>query len=202
VAKITALIAVIGLGAALAAHADNPILAEIEIEAASKIERDAGVWLDDQYVGFVKDLEGKGRLVTVPGEHTLRFRLIGHEEVERTVVLEPGEEKQYRLSMAELSDASYPDKAETARVRLDVEPETAAVFVNGKFVGGVDRFAGRGMRMSAGTYEFTIALPGYKAFETTMTVTSGQTYELKTELPRAGISDQASELTAGPVHED
>ena len=193
---------VIAASGAVGAQAANPILAEIEIEAATRLELDAGVWLDDQYVGYVRDLQGKGKLVTLPGEHRLRFQLIGFEDVERTVVVEPGEEKRYRLRMLEDTEASYPEKAETARIKLDVEPDEAVVFVDGKFVGPVERFDGRGIRMAPGTYDFTVALPGYQAFETQMTVTAGQTYELKTKLGRAGISEQADELTAGPVSQD
>ena len=101
--------------------------------------------------------------------------------------------------MPALDDTTYPEKAETARLKLDVEPETAAVFINGDFVGPVERFDGRGMRVAPGTYALTIALPGYAAFETALTVTAGQTYEFKTELPKATIADQADELRAGTV---
>jgi hypothetical protein len=195
--------AIVALGIAADASGDNPLLGEIQLQAASKIDLDAGVWLDDQYVGFVKDLRGNGRIVTVPGEHRLLFQLVGYEDVERSFVVEPGEQKLFRLKMREQSEASYPDKADTARVRFEVEPDTAAVFVNGEFVGPVNRFDGRsGMRMSAGTYQFKIALPGYQAFATEMTVISGQTYEVKTKLPKGSIGDQAAELTAGPVRAD
>jgi hypothetical protein len=52
------------------------------------------------------------------------------------------------------------------------------------------------MRLSPGTYRFTIALPGYQPFNTELTLRSGQTYEIKTELPKGEIGDQAEELTA------
>ena len=50
------------------AIAANPLQGEVELKAASKVEQNAGLWLDGQYVGFVKDLEGKGTLVLLPGE--------------------------------------------------------------------------------------------------------------------------------------
>jgi hypothetical protein len=182
--------------AAQSAVAANPIQGEVEIEAASRLERNAGVWLDGQYVGFVKDLEGKGKLVLVPGEHTLLFKLIGYDDVTSTIVVEPGTRKEYRVAMAQAADVSYPEKENTAQLRISVKPEEAAIFVNDSYVGHIDRFDGRrGMRLSPGTYRFTIALPGYQSFETELTLRAGQVYEIKTELPKGRLGEQAGELT-------
>jgi hypothetical protein len=176
----------------------SPILGEIEIEAASKVERDAGVWVDGQYVGFVKNLHGSDRLVLVPGEHELRFKLVGYEDVEKTMIVEPRGKARYRISMAQASGVSYPEKDETGKVKISVEPAEAAVFVNDKYVGHVDRFDGRkGMRLAPGTYRIKIALPGYQSFETQLSVRAEQSYELKTKLPKGKFADQGGELTAG-----
>jgi hypothetical protein len=182
---------------AAATFAAKPLLGEVEIQAASRLERDAGLWLDGQYVGFVKDLAGKDRLVLVPGEHSLLFKLVGYDEVASTIVVEPGARQQYRIAMTQAPDVTYPDKADTAQVRISVKPEEAAIFVDDSYVGHIDRFNGRrGMRLSAGTYRFTIALPGYEAFNTELTVRAGQTYEIKTELRKGRLNEQARELTA------
>jgi hypothetical protein len=193
----TVLLGVASWCMAASASAANPLQGEVEIEAASRIERNAGLWLDGQYVGFVKDLEGKGRLVLVPGPHTLLFKLVGYEDVASTIAVEPDTRQEYRLAMTAAADVTYPDKDNTAQVRISVKPEDAAIFVNDSYVGHTDRFDGRrGMRMSAGTYRFTIALPGYQPFNTELTVRAGQTYEIKTELPKGRLGDQAGELTA------
>jgi uncharacterized membrane protein len=52
------------------------------------------------------------------------------------------------------------------------------------------------MRMSPGDYEVTIALPGYQAFNAELSLRAGQTYEIKTELAKGPVEDQAKELTA------
>jgi hypothetical protein len=92
-------------------------------------------------------------------------------------------------------DATYPDESATAQVRISVKPEEAAIFVNDSYVGHVDRFDGRaGMRLSAGTYRLTIALPGYEAFNTELTLRAGQSYEIKTELPKGRLDAQAAAL--------
>lgn len=188
------LILVLGTTSALAI---NSMQGEVQIEAASRVERNAGVWLDDQYIGYVRNLRRSGKLVLVPGEHRLVFKLIGYEDLESTIVVEPGERTRYRVAMRRAPDFDYPDDSETARLRLSVKPSDAAIFVNDAYVGHVDRFDGRhGMRLSAGTYRVTIALPGYQAFETELSLLAGQTYDIRTELPKTSMEVQADLLTA------
>jgi hypothetical protein len=177
------------------AGAANPLQGEVELEAASKIERNAGLWLDGQYVGFVKDLAGNGKLVLMPGEHELTFKLIGYADVTSTIDVEPGSRTSYRVALRPKSGTTYPDESETAQVRISVKPEEAALFVNDSYVGHIDQFDGRrGMRLSAGTYRLTIALPGYEAFTTELSVSAGQSYEIKTELPKGSLDEQAAAL--------
>lgn len=184
-------------GVAGGAYAANPLLGEVELKPSSKIERDAGVWLDGQYVGYVKDLQGKSKLVLVPGEHQLLFRLVGYREMRRSIVVQPGGEVVYRVALDPDPNAAYPSKESTARLRLAVEPEEAAVFVDQSYVGHVDQFDGRaGMRLAPGTYRFTIALPGYRTFETELTLRAEQDYEIKTELAKGRLDEQAGVLTA------
>ena len=195
--KGTSLVGIVLLCAGTNTFAANPIFGEVELKAASKVERNAGVWLDEQYVGYVKNLHGKGKLVLVPGEHQLLFKLNGYQDSVNTIIVEPGERTQYRVSMQEQPDLTYPEREETARLRISVEPEEAAIFVNGAYAGHVDRFNGRrGMRLESGTYQFTIALPGYEAFETELTLRAGQNYEIKTKLLKGGFDAQAGALVA------
>jgi PEGA domain len=195
--KETFLLGVVWLGATTSALAANPIQGEVEVEAATKVDRNAGLWLDGQYVGFVKDLEGNGRLVLVPGEHQLLFKLVGFDDIATTIVVEPGDHKRYRVAMSPAANLTYPEKANTARLRVSVKPEEAAIFVNGAYAGHIDRFDGRrGMRLAPGVYRFTIALPGYESFETELTLRAGRDYEIKTELAQGSLEDQAGALTA------
>ena len=181
----------------------NSMQGEVQIEAASRVERDAGVWLDDQYIGYVRNLRGSGKLILVPGEHTLVFKLIGYEDLVSTIVVEPGERTRYRVAMRRAPDLDYPEESETARLRLFVKPLDAAIFVNDTYVGHVNRFNGRkGMRLSAGTYRVTIALPGYEAFETELKLLAGQTYFIRTELPRRTLEAQDDLLTASQTTPD
>lgn len=190
-----ALVSCLVAGSAIAA---NPLQGEVELKAASKAEQNAGLWLDGQYVGFVKDLEGRGKLVLLPGEHELVFKLIGYDDLASTIDVEPGSRNRYRVAMLPVADATYPEKSKTAHLRISVKPEKAAIFVNDSYVGHIDRFDGRrGMRLSAGTYRLTVALPGYEAFDTELTVRAGQSYEIKTDLRKGSLDDRAAALIAG-----
>jgi len=179
----------------VAAWSANPVLGEIRLQAASRAENNAGVWLDGQYMGYLRELKGKSRLLLVPGEHGLLIKLAGYEDLESIVMVEPGERRKYAVAMQPVIDALYPDQAQTAKLRISVEPARAAVFVNGIYAGHVDRFDGhRGVRLAAGTYQFRITLPGYQPFETQMTLAADQDYEIKTELSKGSIRDQSDDL--------
>lgn len=190
------------LAQAPALAAGNPILGSVELTPATAAERDAGVWIDGQYMGHLQELDGKDRLVLLPGEHELVIKLVGYEDVRERIVVEPGQAREYRVSLTQDPNAAYPDESQTAKLRIDVSPETAAVFVNDNFVGHVDRFNGRkGARLGAGTYRIKIALPGYQSFETELTLRANQSYEIKTELAKGSITEQSEVLTVGRLAE-
>jgi len=50
-------------------YADNKVLGEVLVEGATKVERDAGVWVDGQYLGYMKELKGDKKILLLPGEH-------------------------------------------------------------------------------------------------------------------------------------
>lgn len=194
---VTKVIAALALWtASMGVMAANPMLAEVEIKPASRAERDAGVWVDGQYIGHVRQLRGKSRLTLLPGTHELVFKLVGYEDVRRTIMLEPGERYEYRLAMSTRTELSFPSADETAQIVLSVAPKEAAVFVDDRYVGHVDRF-GKGLRLKAGTYRVKIALPGYQPFESEMTLRAGQRYEIKTRLAKGSIAEQDGQLVVG-----
>jgi hypothetical protein len=195
--QATMLLSIVSWCVATTAFAATPLQGEVEVQAASRLERNAGLWLDGQYVGAVRELGGNGRLVLLPGEHELLFKLIGYEDVASTIVVEPGTRQDYRLAMTGVAGATYPEKDNTAQLRIEVEPDDAAIFINDSFVGRSDRFGGRqGVRLAPGEYRVTVALPGYQAFNAELTLRAGQTYDLKTDLAKGRLEEQAPELTA------
>ena len=108
--------------------------------------------------------------------------------------MEPGEKKTYRVTMQQDPNVYYPDLAASGQIQIDVEPQRAAVFVDGKYAGHVDEFNGRkGLWVSAGKHEFEIKLPGYQSFVTQIMVNPGQHYKLETKLARGAEEFEEAE---------
>lgn len=75
----------------------------------------------------------------------------------------------------------------TAEVKLVITPERAAVFVDDVYVGHVDEFNGVGQALlvAPGKHHFKVSLPGYQTFESEVTLTANQKFQLKTDLAKA-----------------
>jgi hypothetical protein len=171
----------------VAYSAENEVLGEIQFQGASKVEKTAGVWVDGQYVGFVKELKGSKKILLLPGEHDVTVRQAGYREFSRKVVLEPGQKQLVNVAMDKDPQAEYPDQ--TAQLKIMVKPNRAAVFLEDKFIGFVDQFDGPGqwLLVAPGKHRVKITLPGYRTFETEVNLALNQKFELKTELTKGSI---------------
>ena len=121
-------------------------------------------------------------------------RLSGYEDFATTVEVAPGQKRLVPVALAEKPTSSLPDAETMAKVKLSVEPERAAVFVNDRFVGPVAEFRGfrKFLGLKPGTYEIKITLPGYESFRTEMALGIAQEYEIKTTLREGAIADADS----------
>lgn len=171
---------------ALAVYADNDVMGEIQFEGRSHIEKTSGVWVDGQYVGYLKELKGSKKILLLPGDHEIVVRQVGYKDFAEEVVVRPGQKQVVFVFMAKAPTAPFPDM--TAEVKIDVNPSRAAVFMDGAFVGHVGEFKGpgRGMLIAPGTHQIRIALPGYQTFETDINPLANQKVQIKTELVRNG----------------
>src|SRR5215467_1168667 len=52
----------------------SQILGEIELAGASKVEKTSGVWVDGQYVGYIRELKGSKKILLLPGTHEISVR--------------------------------------------------------------------------------------------------------------------------------
>jgi PEGA domain len=173
---------------ASAAYAENQVLGEVEIHGASKVERTSGVWIDGQYVGYVKELKGDHKLLLMPGTHTIVVRQSGYGDFLQSVTVEPGIKQVLDVKMGKDPRTHAPQI--TSQVKLEVNPERAAVFLDNAFVGHVSEFSGlgRAMLLNPGTHRIKIELPGYQAFETEINLLPNQKYTVKTDLARGSIA--------------
>ena len=165
-----------------AIHADNQVMGEIQFEGRSKVEKTSGVWVDGQYVGYLKELKGSKKVLLLPGEHVITVRQNGFQDFSEHVVLQPGQKQLVRVTMEKAPRGEMP--AVLAEVKISVNPSRAAVFLDGRFVGHVGEFqgVGRGLEIAAGAHKIRIALPGYQTFETEINPLGNQKVEVKTDL--------------------
>jgi len=181
-------LAIIGLVLTPSLYAGNEVMGEIQFEGKSKVEKTSGVWVDGEYVGFLKELKGSKKVLLLPGEHVISVRQNGYQEFTQRVAVQPGKKYLVRVEMEKAATAPMPTV--TATVKVVVNPNRAAVFVDGQFVGHVDEFDGahQGMLVVPGAHKITIALPGYQSFETEITAQANQKVEVKTNLVKSGAA--------------
>lgn len=195
--SIRTIVFILGLTVVLGAHvtlwAGNDIMGEIQFVGASKAEKTSGVWVDGQYVGYLKELKGSKKVVLLPGPHEVTVKQAGYHDFTQKVILEPGQKHLLHVAMQKNPAAQFPDS--TAQVKMSVSPNRAAVFVDDQFVGHVDEFDGPGqaLLLAPGKHRVKITLPGYRTFETELNLLAEQKFELKTELFKGSI------LQSGPL---
>ena len=184
---VAVLAALILLLSAAESYADNRVMGEVQFEGASKVERDSGVWIDGQYLGYLKELKGDKKVMLLPGEHEISVRQAGLENFVRKIVVEPGQKQTVRVAMQKSVGWSTPSA--TATLKLTVQPHRAAVFLDDWYVGHVGEFGGKfhSMLIAAGKHRIKIELAGYRTFETEVNLLAGQKSEVKTDLVKGSI---------------
>ena len=173
---------------------DSKVMGELKFKGATGVEKDAGVWIDGVYVGYVKELKGDKKVLLLPGKHEVTVRQSGYGDFIRAVVVEPGQAQTVRVAMRLLPGARPP--AITAEIKLTVEPGRAAVFLDDNYIGHASEFGGalHSLLVSPGKHRIKVALPGYRTFETEVGLLAGQKSEVKTELVKGSIEQASSEI--------
>jgi len=171
------------------AHADNKVLGEIDLVGASKVENTSGVWVDDQYVGYLGELKGSKKLLLLPGEHSITVRQGGYLDFTQKISVRAGEKQTIDVKMEKDTRVSLPKI--TAEIKLDVKPNRAAVFVDGVFVGHVAELGGVGhaLLVAPGKHAIKIMLPGYQTFETDIDLVANQKSTVKTDMVAGGPAE-------------
>jgi hypothetical protein len=172
------------MGAALAQT--NEVLGEVELVGASKVEKTSGVWVDGQYLGYLDELKGSKKILLLPGKHEILVRQGGYKDLPIDMSLQPGQKQTVRVVMEKDNRVSLPTV--TAEIKVAVNPDRAAVFVDGVFIGHVAEFhgVGKALLVAPGKRKIKISLPGYQSFETEVTLVANQKFEIKTDLIKSG----------------
>jgi hypothetical protein len=172
--------------------AQNQVLGEVKFVGKTKADKTSGVWIDGQYVGYVNELRDANKLLLLPGEHEISVRQSGYSDFTQKVMIEPRKRVILHVVMLRAPGAALPKV--TSQIKLYVSPDRAAVFVDDAFVGNVSEFSGigHGMLVSAGKHRVKIALPGYQAFETEVSLLARQKITIKTDLQPVSVSQAAT----------
>ena len=177
----------------LASAQDSKVLGELKFQGATKVERDSGVWVDGDYVGFLKELHGNKKLMLLPGDHEISVRENGYDDFLQKIVVEPGQIQTVRVTM-HLSPRTQMPKV-TATLKLKIEPGRAAVFLDDQYVGHASEFGGLSdMLISPGKHRIKVGLPGYQTFETEVNLLAEQKFEVKTELVKGSIKQASPDI--------
>jgi len=166
-------------------------MGELEFEGKTKVEQSAGVWVDGNYVGYLKELKGKKKIMLLPGQHEVIVRQSGYVDNVQKVLLQPGEKRLVSVTLQLAPHAIVPSV--TAKLKLNIKPKRAAVFLDEKYVGHAAEFGGkfRSMEISPGKHKIRVELPGYRTFVTEVDLLANQETEVKTELQVGSISQNS-----------
>jgi hypothetical protein len=172
----------------------SKVMGEIKFEGATKVEKDSGVWVDGNYVGYLKELKGNKKVLLLPGEHQIAVRQSGYDDFEQKIVVEPGQIQPVAVKLHLSPRATTPEV--TSELKLAVQPGRAAVFLDGRFVGHASEFGGKlhSMLISPGKHTIKVELPGYRTFETEVNLLVNQKSEVKTELVKGSIVQADPEI--------
>jgi hypothetical protein len=168
-------------------------MGEVDFHGATKVEKSSGVWIDGQYVGYMKELRGMKKILLLPGEHQISVRQSGYIDFSQKIIVEPGQTQSVRVTMQKEPGAIMPSV--TAMLKIDIQPTRAAVFIDDAFSGHAGELGGafHAVLISPGKHRIKVELPGYRTFETEVNLLAGQKSEIKTELVKGSIEQ------AGPL---
>jgi len=186
VARFVLLVSVSFLSGGASAQ-NNDVLGTMQFEGKTDVEKTSGVWVDEQYVGYLKELNGSKKVLLLPGEHTISVRQNGYQDWTQKVILQPGQTQVIHVAMNKAATGPMPPDDELVTIKVIVNPARAAVFLDDRFVGHVGEFEGpgRALQVTPGAHRIRIALPGYATFETDINPLPKQKVEVKTELVKS-----------------
>src|SRR6202162_5312505 len=88
--------------------AQGQVMGELQFAGATRVERNSGVWIDGQYVGYLKELNGNKKIMLLPGEHEISVRQAGYKDFTKKIVVEPGQVQPFPVRMGKVLKAKYP----------------------------------------------------------------------------------------------
>ncbi|MGA7795592.1 MAG: PEGA domain-containing protein [Candidatus Acidiferrales bacterium] len=163
-------------------------MGEVRFTADSQDERDAGVWIDGKYTGYVKELKGDRKVMLPAGEHEFVIKQAGFKDFTKKIVVDPDQApfQTVAVVLEENPKLTYPG-SNAAELRLDIQPKRAAVFVDDNYMGHGGDFGGRfhSMLVSPGKHHLKVTLNGYQTYETDLDAVASSKSEMKIALEKS-----------------
>lgn len=103
------------------------------------------------------------------------------EQLTRVVPVEPDAVAARRIEVGPDGERS-PAPGAVGRVRVDVQPADASVYLDGGFLGTAEELSGDGLRVAAGPHTLEFVRPGFQSRSVDLTVAQGEEVELDVEL--------------------
>ena len=187
---------------------------ELQIITSNETEKDSGVWVDTEYIGYLRDFWGNKKILLTPGEHEIIIRKFGYRDFTQKVQMEAGK-VQYLPIMMELDVTTQYPTENTAEIKINAYPPEAAVLLDGKYMGYASQISGifKTLTVSAGHRHVRLEMQGYRPYETEVDLVAGKTSEVRAPLTKGGpeldgdpriiaseIRDGATSLQLSPGH--
>jgi hypothetical protein len=162
-------------------------LGEVRFTADNQDERDAGVWIDGKYAGYVKELKGDRKVMLPAGEHEISIRQAGFKDLRKKVTIDPDQVETVAVVLEENPKLTFPG-SNAAELRLDIRPKRAAVFVDDGYMGHGSDFGGRfhSMLVTPGKHRLKVTLDGYRPYEMEIDPAANSKTAMTINLERSG----------------
>jgi hypothetical protein len=170
---------------ARAQQVDDP--GELQIITSHETEKDSGVWVDGEYIGYLRDFWGNKKIMLDPGEHQISIRKFGYKDFSQQVHIDAGK-IQFLPIMMEIDVSSQYPTQDTATLRINVNPPDAAVLIDGAYVGYASQISGlfNSLTVTAGKRKVRIEMQGYQPYETEIELPAGRISEVRAALLKGG----------------
>jgi len=166
-------------------------MGEVRFTSDNQDERDAGVWIDGKYAGYVKELKGNRKVMLPSGEHEVVFRQAGYKDFNKKIVVESDQVQTIAVVLEKNPKLTYPGN-NAAELRLDITPKRAAVFVDDGYMGHGGDFGGRfhSMLVSPGKHRLKVTLNGYQTYEKEIDALASNKSQMKIVLEKSSSAPQ------------
>ena len=130
---------------------------------------EAKLFLDNRFLGEARELKQIAEITAPAGRHLLEIRI----DTERTfteVVVSPRKVTPVRWALAPSPVPVDATMAEGGRLRVQVAPPGASIYIDGVFSTVADLADPLSLSLPPGHHRVQVVMPGYKAYSSDVTV--------------------------------